>query len=281
LRRHALDLVDRAAALLAPPPRSSPVVCLGFHAVDAVPSDISLHPNRFAALMRRLRDDGFHGVSVREWESGASVPGRPIILTFDDGFRSVRSEALPVMAEYGFHATVFPITAGIAKRADWRTARGPFPPMEMLSEADLRELVRAGWEVGSHGVRHVFLPALGRPELETEARASREALGDIVGERVSTFAYPYGAFSADAVRAVREAGYRTAWTTRPGRLDTTRPLLLSRHVVPPRATVTTLRAMFGRGLATVYSVAGGIDRLRGRRPRYSAYDERTDCSTFV
>lgn len=276
-----IDLVDRVAALSAPPPHRAPVVCLGFHAIDKVASSISLHPDRFAALMRRLRDDGFRGVSVREWESGGSAPGRPVILTFDDGFRTVWSEALPIMAEHGFHATVFPITSGIGKRTDWRTARGALPSMELMREPDLRELVRAGWEIGSHGVRHVFLPALDRAALDTEASASREALEDIVGEPVSTFAYPYGAFSAEAVRAVREAGYRTAWTTRPGRLDTTRPLVLCRYLVPPRATVTTLVAMFGPALAALYTAAGAIDRLRGRRPRYSPYDARTDCSRFV
>jgi peptidoglycan/xylan/chitin deacetylase (PgdA/CDA1 family) len=266
---------------MAPPPQFAPLICLGFHAIDVVSSDISLRPDRFAVLMQRLRDDGFWGVSVREWESGAIVPGRPVIITFDDGFRSVHSEALPILAEYGFHATVFVISSAIGKRTDWHTARGRLPGMAMMSEADLRELLSVGWEIGSHGVQHVFLPALDDDALDKEVRVSRDALEAVSGEAVTTFAYPYGASSPNAVRAVREAGYRTAWTTRPGRVSAAQPLLQCRHVVPPRATEVTLRAMFGSTLTTVHAALAVLDRVRGRRPRYSPYDERTDCSGFT
>jgi hypothetical protein len=274
-------VVDRIAAMAAPPPHLSPVVCLGFHAIDGIASDLSLHPDQFAALVRRLRDDGFRGVSVREWESGRHGDGRGIIFTFDDGFRSVWSEALPVLADAGFHATVFAITSGIGKRTDWHTAAGALPPMDLMTAAQLRDLVDAGWEIGSHGVRHLFMPTLGHADLGHEARDSRRALEDIAGQPVLSFAYPYGAWSPHAVSAIREAGYTTAWTTTPGRPSRSAALLQPRFVVPPRATEVTLRAMLGPGLTTIHAGLATLDRLRGRRPRYSPYDAGTDCSRFV
>jgi peptidoglycan/xylan/chitin deacetylase (PgdA/CDA1 family) len=86
----------------------------------------------------------------------------------------------------------------------------------MLNAEELRRLDAAGMEIGSHGVTHVRFPKLSDTELRDELHQSKQTLEDLLGKPVDSLAYPYGAWDERCETAVRDAGYRSACTTRTG-----------------------------------------------------------------
>lgn len=99
--------------------------------------------------------------------------------------------------------------------AHWRMPRVPHPDCRPMNWAQLREMCRAGMEVGSHGMHHLMLAKLPQPVLEAELRGSRGALQRHLGVRADALSYPVGGADSynDRVRAAaRDAGYRVACT---------------------------------------------------------------------
>ena len=88
-----------------------------------------------------------------------------------------------------------------------------------LGHAELRSLVADGFEIGGHGLSHRSLPDLARGELRREVQDSKRILEDVLGSPVRMFCYPRGRYNREAIRALREAGYEGARTTRMLRFD--------------------------------------------------------------
>lgn len=133
--------------------------------------------------------------------SGAApLRARPVIITLDDGYRDLYTTAFPILAAHGFTAVAY-IVASFVDRAAYVTA------------AQLVEMDRAGIEIASHNINHADLA--GRTSLAIdmyELVQSRAWLERVVGHPVLDFAYLSGQFIAQAVAAVRAAGYYSALT---------------------------------------------------------------------
>jgi peptidoglycan/xylan/chitin deacetylase (PgdA/CDA1 family) len=174
-------------------------------------------PERFRRQLGALRVLGsdFWGMDrVADWLAGGSAPtGRPIALTFDDGYADLPDHALPLLAERGIPATVFLVPG--RERNDW-SQRSSGGLRSLLSWDQAREMADAGIEFGSHGLTHARLPACDAGRLRAEVADSRKQIEDALGRPVRHFAYPYGHHDDRVVDAVREAGYATACTTLKG-----------------------------------------------------------------
>lgn len=191
----------------------APIPILTYHSLDESGSVISLAPALFRRQMEALRAWGYQGLSLKElldaWEGGASLPPRPVVLTFDDAFGNFADHAAPVLRRLGFRATVFAVAGYCGGRNDWPTQPPVIPRMALLSLSDLRALADQGFEVGAHTMTHPVLPALSRTEAGWEIAAARTTLEDGLGHAVTTFAYPYGQ-SSPAIRAAVADHYRAA-----------------------------------------------------------------------
>lgn len=186
--------------------RARTPLVLMYHSVGPCAEDpyqVTVSPRRFAAQMGRLARLGITGCSMRELVDG-TAGGRRVGLTFDDGYRDFVAEALPVLRRHGFTATVFVLAGRLGGDNGWEDG-GPRKPL--LSAAEVREVAAAGMEIGSHGLRHLELPAVPSRTLRSEVADSREVLTDLVGAPVTGFCYPYGAVAEREVAAVRAAGY--------------------------------------------------------------------------
>lgn len=86
----------------------------------------------------------------------------------------------------------------------------------MMSWDQVRELHRAGHEIGSHSLTHPLLTALTDERLKEEVEVSRRVLGEVLGAPAASFCYPNGSYDARVTAAVRAAGYECAVTTRWG-----------------------------------------------------------------
>lgn len=191
---------------------------LTYHHIGPCPADAHEHaglwvaPAQFEAQLAWLRSHGYLGLSVKEVAelllAGKSFPSRWVAITFDDGWRDNFDVALSLLRQYGFTATIF-VTAG-RLRSD---ATSPASGGEMMSADEVRELARAGLEIGCHTLTHPKLTRLNDEQARGEIVRARDLLAEIVGAPPQTFSYPYGAFSRRIEALVREAGFIAAVST--------------------------------------------------------------------
>lgn len=170
---------------------------------------------RFRTQLAYLRYFGYSVVSLsqayRGLFGGEPLPPRPVVLSFDDGYRNFHEYALPVLVRHRFPAVVFMITNLIGKRADWLATDGR-EAAPMMDAGMLRDIEREGIEIGSHTCNHVKLSEVEPETVRAEVSDSKAALEDLLGHAVPHFCYPYGKYDATARDAVRDAGYDSALT---------------------------------------------------------------------
>lgn len=171
-------------AIVGPGEVIAPVLL--YHHVDAENSSprYNVMPEVFAAQMQALDDWGYTTITatqlIQAITQGIQLPPRPIVITFDDGHNSVYETAFPIMQEHGF----FGVTYIVANRLK----SDGFTGVEKL-----KEMISAGWEVGSHSYTHSDL-TLDRSIAFTEIFVSRDTLTQSLSQPVKTFAYPFGKF---------------------------------------------------------------------------------------
>lgn len=140
-------------------------------------------------------------------------PGR-VALTFDDGFEGVHRYALPILAEYGWPATVFVVSDTLGpdgKAVDWVDGAPP-GSRQTLTISQIGELVDAGFDVQSHSAAHRDLTTLDEEECRKDLTASKEQLEGLLGRPVDHLAYPRGRHNPTVRRAADAAGFRWAFS---------------------------------------------------------------------
>jgi peptidoglycan/xylan/chitin deacetylase (PgdA/CDA1 family) len=200
-----------AQAPAAQRPSTVPVPILMYHVIGPVPAGARLPalyvaPARFATHVHALRTAGYRAVTMQRvwdaWHGRATLPRRPIVISFDDGTAGQVRHALPVLRSAGW--------PGVLNLA-WN-----FLPDIGGADA-VRRLARAGWEIDSHSLTHPDLTKLSDTDLRRELTGSRARIRRAFGPRAANFfAYPSGRYDARVKRAVRAAGYRAATTVEPG-----------------------------------------------------------------
>jgi peptidoglycan/xylan/chitin deacetylase (PgdA/CDA1 family) len=184
---------------------------LTYHSLDDTGSVISTPPATFREQMNWLASKG---IPVVPLEQICDKPGA-VAITFDDGFRNFFDDALPVLQQHRFPATVFVVTRFCGAWNDWpsQPRTNGIPKLELMSWEQVRQVARTGIGIGCHTGTHPYLSRLSAGDLEQELHSSRAEIEQRIGLPVNTFAYPYG----DAPVAVREAAgraYKLAVTTR-------------------------------------------------------------------
>lgn len=191
--------------------RPSKTLVLAYHAVEAGPGPLCVDPVDFASVAATFAERGYAAMTVSQLAETAvrreDLPDRTVLFTFDDGYESVYHHALPVLAELGYRATVFPVSAYLGGRNLWDVGVPGIPELTLMSEEQLSSLVDAGWEIGGHTHTHPRLPELSDTQIEEQLAASEEVLSRITGTRLTSFAYPYGRYDA-RVRSLAGRRYR-------------------------------------------------------------------------
>ena len=247
--RTGADSCEQQQELLlhSPPPnRKLSLPILMYHRVDvlrrtlpAITQRLTVSPADFAAQMRWLRAHKFQAVTQRRvfeaLEHGASLPRKPIMITFDDGYRDVLGKASPVLEQLRMPATAYVITDRIS-------AGDP----SFLTWGNLHALEGRGICIGSHTVSHRELTLLSDTAAVAELRNSRRVLEQRLGHPVQWLSYPAGREDARIVTLARAAGYVLAVTTHPGTEQiAARPLALHRYEVLDSTHVYGLAKLVG------------------------------------
>lgn len=208
------------------------LLVLTWHAIDVLPSVISMPPAAFRGQMEALAQRGLRGVSLaqafEQREREGRFPHDAVVLTFDDGYLSVMNEGLPVLATHGFTATVFLASGLVGLSAAEARRRNPDLDRDLLDWRQAADLLQAGWEIGSHTVSHPDLTRLAPAARERELADARSQLEQALQAPVESLAYPYGRLDA-GVRDAAARHYRRACTTRLDRCGpATDPLRIDR-----------------------------------------------------
>jgi peptidoglycan/xylan/chitin deacetylase (PgdA/CDA1 family) len=183
--------------VIAPPPPGAPF------------PGLYVSPQEFAAQMQALKTAGWSAVTLDQlrayWSRGARLPaGKPIVLTFDNGYHSQYTEALPILHRLGWVA-------------DENIQLTGLPPSQGgMTTAEVRALIAGGWELDTQGMSHADLATAGPAELQYQIVTARTLLRHRYHVPVNWFCYPSGQYNATVITALRGAGFVGSTTVVPG-----------------------------------------------------------------
>jgi peptidoglycan/xylan/chitin deacetylase (PgdA/CDA1 family) len=160
--------------------------------------------SQFAGQLWYLRHCGYHPVTMKQvwddWTGKADLPRRPVVLSFDDGYPDQYSHAARQLRRYHWPAVLnLVVHNGTA-----------------LRHAQVRRMVKWGWEIGSHTLGHPILTHCSSAALRRELVLSRRILHHEFDVQVDFLCYPGGIYDGRVMRAARDAGYLAATSIRYG-----------------------------------------------------------------
>jgi peptidoglycan/xylan/chitin deacetylase (PgdA/CDA1 family) len=220
----------------------------------------------------RLIKDTCHPINLDQWKAslngGQPLPPRPILMTFDDGYRTFLTLAQPILQEYGIPAVLFVCSEPVEKQellwydaaarsfgeakvesladlpyGEWHETCTKLPksianhdPHAPLTVQEIKALAAMpGIEIGGHTVSHARLAKASRNEQFQEVLRNKRSLEEWIGRTVRSFAYPNGLpgkdYNSDSVSVVKEAGYELAFTTAQGYANAEQQLEIPRFVM--------------------------------------------------
>ena len=195
-------------------PGTEAVPILMYHVIAAPPAGapfpgLYVAPSEFAQQMEALAHAGWHAVTLDQvqayWQRGVPLgPGKPIVVSFDNGYQSQYTQALPVLRRLGWVG-------------DENLQLTGLPPSQGgLSRRQIKGLVAAGWELDTQGFSHADLIALDAEELHYQVAVARRTVQRRYGVPVNWFCYPSGHYNSTVIAAVKAAGYTGSTTVIPG-----------------------------------------------------------------
>jgi peptidoglycan/xylan/chitin deacetylase (PgdA/CDA1 family) len=195
-------------------PGDATVPILMYHVINPPPSgapfpSLYVPADEFAQEMEALKSAGWHAVTMDQlranWSRGVPLgPGKPVVITFDNGYASQYTNALPVLNRLGWVGVENIQLLGLP------------PEQGGLTDQQVRGLLSAGWELDTQGMTHADLVTLDAAGLQYQIVHARQLLRSRYGAAVNWFCYPSGHYDATVINAVRNAGFVGSTTVVPG-----------------------------------------------------------------
>jgi peptidoglycan/xylan/chitin deacetylase (PgdA/CDA1 family) len=193
---------------------------LMYHYVSELPPnadryrrDLTVSPENFKAQLQHLADAGYHTITLTDLylhlTQGYPLPAKPIVLTFDDGYRDAYEVVFPLLLDHGFTGTFFVLATP-----------AHFESPGYMTWAQMREMSDAGMEIQAHGRDHVDLRGQSYDYLVYQILGIQEAIQHHTGRLPRFFCYPSGQRDANVIAVLKSAGYWGAVTTEWGQTHT-------------------------------------------------------------
>ncbi len=175
---------------------------------DTMRQSLDVTPFIFETQLQTLQQAGYTFMTMEEvgnvLDGKQDLPDKPIVMTFDDGYRDFYTDAYPLVSKYKVKATVY-VVPGFINGSNY------------LTSSQLVEIAaNPSIEIAAHTVHHVWLKNMHVAQATKEITESKEDLEKMTGRKIVSFAYPYGAFDDQALSLVKNAGFITAVSTIPG-----------------------------------------------------------------
>ena len=167
--------------------------------------ELFVDPDTFRAQMKWLARHGYSAVSMNQvysaWFRDGKLPEKPVVLSFDDGYRGDYVYARPVLGHLRWPGNLNLLVGNLG---------------EELTDRMVNQMIDEGWELDSHTITHLDLTSLDGARLRQEVAGSRSLLQQRFHQPVNFFCYPAGRFDGATIAAARRAGYLGATTEIPG-----------------------------------------------------------------
>ncbi len=188
--------------------KTNSIPILYYHSIDYEEgNELRVPAEEFDAHMELLHKEGYKSITPDElyayFYKGGTLPDKPILITFDDGYEDNYTNGFPIAQKYGFVGTIFMVT-------DWIDGRN------YLKREQIKEMSQAGWVIASHTRSHPYLTGMNQEQRKVELEGSRKVLEEILGHPIKYFAYPYGVYDQDIINDSKATGYTMAFTTERG-----------------------------------------------------------------
>ncbi len=184
-----------------------PVLCYHQFGHQKSSNKISVSEETFDRQMAFLKNNGYSVITLNQLNDFIEYRRRPpkksVLITIDDGWKTARTIAYPILKKYGFTAVLFVYTDLIKSR----------PSSMTLSWDDINEMVKSGvMEVQSHTVTHADLTRAGDSQLQKEIGMSQKVIQEKTGVTARFLAYPYGNFNQETLKTMQKYGYKAGFT---------------------------------------------------------------------
>ncbi len=181
-----------------------------YHHVNVLPAHMSkamrrwsLSPQKFEAQMDWVAAHGFHTITmeqlIRHLKHGLALPPKPIVLSFDDGWKDHYSVVFPILKKHDFVGTFFIITDSVGHSA-------------FMNWKQILRMSAAGMDIQAHTLTHPRLSTLPHEEAQHEIVESKRILEKHLNKPVTVLAYPYGCYNDDVIAIAKAAGFEGAAT---------------------------------------------------------------------
>ncbi len=176
---------------------------------DAIRRDLSVSPQALEEQLRYLVEAGYHPITLRQLvmhlQSGQPLPEKPVILTFDDGYRDNYTHAYPLLKEYGFVATFFIVSGPI-----------DFGDKEYMTWEQIELMSAEGMDIEDHSYSHPDLAGQPQDFITRQILAPQEAIEAHSGQEVRFFCYPAGSYDQTVIEVLKAAHFWGAVSTKAG-----------------------------------------------------------------
>lgn len=205
------------------------VPVLSYHQLSHKPNPNSMFVSEaaFDQQMAYLKNNGFNVITLKQFldfiESRRRPPKKSVVITFDDGWKSTKTMAYPILKKYGFTAVLFVYTDMIKSKQN----------SVALSWEEVRQLKDSGvFELGAHSITHSDLSKVSDEQLHRELHEAQRIIAAKTGSTPVAFAYPYGVFNDKIVAAVKKSDYKAAFSViRGGNAFFYSPFALNRSMI--------------------------------------------------
>ncbi|MBX4263459.1 polysaccharide deacetylase family protein [Clostridium estertheticum] len=185
---------------------------LMYHSISYEKENILRVPKeKFRNQMKYLKDNNYTTLTLDElysyMKTGKDLPSKPIVITFDDGYKDNYTNAYPILKEFKLKATIFVITNTIDHEKDY------------LTSAEIKLMDSNNIRIESHTSSHEHLDQISYVDNVNTMKTSKIKLEKILNKKIDYIAYPYGGYTPNTIKAAKQSGYKLAFSTEFGLID--------------------------------------------------------------
>ena len=173
--------------------------------IDIVGRGLSVSPTNFERQLQEIKERGYNSITFQDLENyiekSSSLPSKPIMLTFDDGYDNAYTTAMPLLQKYNLKAS-FAIITGFVGRPGY------------MSWEQIKDLKKNGFQIVSHSVNHPNLATISLQKLTYELHQSKSTLDSVLNQDTKVIVYPSGKYNDQVIDLARKEGYILGRTTR-------------------------------------------------------------------
>ena len=187
---------------------------LMYHSISDEFDKLSVHKKAFSKQMNLMKKLGYETINLSELNS--SINKKHFIITFDDGYIDVFKNAFPILQKLNYKATIFVVSELISNINKWDQKKENYKKKELMSDHQILQLIKEGYEIGSHTLNHIDLTSATDSNVENQIYQSKINIEKKFNTKVFCFSYPYGSYNKNVCNKVSKH-YKFAVTTKRSR----------------------------------------------------------------